>query len=106
MNDWVLLVLVTVPLLVGELLALGEVALGRSDISRLRRVAWFFFLLAVPYISLAIYVVVRPPRDRLPLTGPRSADDERAGELVLAAERHASGELSDTDYDRAVTVVG
>lgn len=101
MSDWLLLVLVTVPLHVGELLALGEVALDRRDISRLRRVAWFVILLAVPYVSLAVYIVVRPPRG-FPMAGPTSAADERAVALVLAAERHARGELSDAEYDDVV----
>ena len=102
MSDWFLLLVVAVPLLVGEVLALVEVAVARPDLSRLRRVMWFAFLLAVPYVSLAAYVVARPRRADAVVVRSAPERYRRAAQLVAAAERHARGELSDDDYDRAV----
>lgn len=101
MSETTLLVVAAVPLLLGWILALVEVAV-RDDLSGRRRLLWVLGLVLLPVIGLACYVLVRPyGRQRLRDLGSDRAN-AAAVALVDAAERHAHGELDDDAYRAAV----
>ncbi len=101
MNEWVLLVVAAVPLFVVWVAALVEMS-RRGDLGKGRRALWWVFLLLIPVISLAAYVVVRPPRDRR--FAPNRSDGAGSAEaIVLLAERHRRGEVTDDEYRSEMT---
>lgn len=100
MNDWLLLLVVAEPLVVGTLLAIGEVAFRRSDLPTGRRILWIVVLVVVPYVSLFVYVVVRPSRRSVET--PPAVDDEALEARVTAVERHVAGLLDDAGYDAVI----
>lgn len=102
MSDWVILLIVGIPVVVGQLMALGEVVLARADLSRTRRVVWAACLIGFPYIALAAYAIARPPAVRTALERRTTSSDERARAAVLAVEQQVAGEIADEDYDRRV----
>ncbi|MDH3705381.1 MAG: PLDc N-terminal domain-containing protein [Acidimicrobiia bacterium] len=101
MSETALLLVAGVPLLLGWILALVEVAV-RIDLSRRRRLLWVLGLLLLPVIGLALYVLVRPySHDRLRRLA-HDGGDMAAVAFVDAAERHARGELDDDAYRVAI----
>ncbi len=99
MSDWVLLLLVALPLLALWIRSIVEVA-GRSDSSGSQRLVWLLILILIPILGLAAYVVARtPPKSRV--SGGNS-DSRRAESLVLLAERRQRGEVDEADYGEAV----
>jgi uncharacterized membrane protein len=104
-GEVLILLLTAVPLFILWLGALSEVA-WRRRMPLLRRIGWIGVLVVVPLVSLAVYVVVRPSRSESLVSlrpSTRSAvGTEQAAALVLAAERHARGELDDAGYDAAI----
>jgi hypothetical protein len=104
-DEWWLLILAAIPLFLLWLLALSEVA-WRRGLPIPRRIAWIAALAFVPLPSLALYIIVRPPRTR-PLGTWRSSSGPqggtaRAASLVLLAEEHAAGEVDDAVYDATI----
>ena len=99
MSGDLLPLLITVPLIVMWILAMIEV-IWRRNLSALPKLGWIGFLVFVPIISLAVYVVVRPPRSQSLLSSSSSSGkgSEVAASLVLLAEQRARGEVSDADY--------
>lgn len=104
MDDWLILLILAVPLIVLWVWAVVD-AIRRPDLSPLRRAAWAGVLLLVPIVALAVYVVVRPPRSRRLGVGDDSGAATAAA-LVDAAEANRRGELSDDDYRRTVAELG
>ncbi len=100
MNDWLLLLIVAVPLLVGTLLAIGELVFRRSDLPTARRVVWVVALVVVPMVSLLAYAVVRPSRRTVDERPP--APDDVLEARVAAVERHVAGLLDDATYDAII----
>lgn len=102
MNDWVLLVIVALPLVALWLRSLVEVALRRHGTTK-RNLVWLLVLVAVPVVGLAAYVVARTPRPvRLSGGGPGAG---RAEQLVLLAERRQRGDLTDAGFQDAVNTL-
>ncbi|MGI9603196.1 MAG: PLDc N-terminal domain-containing protein [Acidimicrobiales bacterium] len=95
MSDWVLLLIVAVPLLLGWLYALVEVAL-RPDLTAGRRLLWVAVLVLLPVVGLAIYAIVRPPRDVIAALD--RGHNPAAERLVATAERRARGEIDSSEY--------
>jgi hypothetical protein len=104
-DEWWLLILAAIPLFLLWLLTLSEVG-WRRRLPIPRRIAWIAALMVVPLPSLAVYIIVRPPRTR-PLGTWRSPSrpqggNRRAASLVLLAEEHAAGEVGDAAYDATI----
>lgn len=97
-DRWVFL-LVTAPLLMLWVASVVEV-FRRRDLSGPRTALWLVALLLVPLVSIAVYVVARPPR--AVENGRARADTSRAEALVVLAERRQRGEISDEDYVTSV----
>lgn len=95
MSGWWTLVVVAIPLIVLWVGALLEV-LRRDDLRARSRVAWLAAIVVVPLLSLAAYVVARPPRALR--TSGAGGDDARALELVVLAERRQRGEITDAEF--------
>lgn len=95
MNEWLLLVVVTLPLAAVWIGCLIEIV-RRRDLLRWPRIAWFAALVVVPLVALAVYVVLRPSRPVESLR--RGSSIEWAEAVVALAERRARGDLSDADY--------
>lgn len=104
MNDWLILLVLAVPLIVLWVWAIVD-AIRRPDLSPFRRAAWVGILLLVPIVGLAVYAVVRPPRARR-LGVSDEAGAGTAAALVDAAEANRRGDLSDDDYRRTVDELG
>lgn len=95
MSDWMVLVVVTLPLVALWVGAVVEV-LRRRDVSGWRTASWIAALVLAPLVGLVAYLVVRPSR---PVESSRlGAATERAERIVALAERRRRGELSDADY--------
>lgn len=94
-NLW-LFVVAGIPLILAVVLAVYEVV-RRDDLPVPRKVVWTAFLLLVPPIALALYVVVRPPRHRAAIA--ESAEGaRRAEELVDLIEQHSLGQIDESTY--------
>ncbi len=107
MNDWLVLLIVSVPLIVGTILALTEVVLRRPDLSAARRLLWVVALVVVPYVSLLVYVVARPTRGRVVgRTGPDSSPDTDLDARLTAIEQHVAGLIDDDEYDAVIERTG
>lgn len=104
MSDWLLLLIVAVPLVVGTILAIVEVAFRRSDLPPGRRILWAVVLVVVPYVSLLVYVVVRPSRHTVETPPP--ATDVVLDARVTAVERHVAGLIDDAEYDAVMAETG
>lgn len=106
MDDWLILLILAVPLLVLWVWAIVD-AIRRTDLPVIRRVLWAIALVAIPAIGLAVYLVVRPPRDRrVSLMGVSDeAGATAAAALVEAAEANRRGEMSDDDYRGVVAEI-
>lgn len=95
MNDWLVLIVVTLPLAALWIAAIVEVV-RRRDVPRWRTASWIAALVLIPLVGLVVYLVVRPSR---PVESSRAtASTERAERVVVLAERRRRGELSDDDY--------
>ena len=100
MDDWPILLILAVPLFVLWVWAIVD-AIRRPDLPVVRRAIWAVALVAVPIVVLAVYLVVRPPRDRRVRPGD-DAGAASAAALVDAAEANRRGDLSDDDYRTTV----
>ena len=94
MSDVWVLIVVALPLIGLLVGAVIEVA-RRSNLTRLRKVAWLGVLVLIPIFGLGLYIVVRPPHAEQ-LGG--LADASNAEAIVLLAERRQRDELTDADY--------
>ncbi len=105
MSEDLVLLLIAVPLIVMWVLAMIEV-IWRRNLAPLPKLGWIGVLVFVPIVSLAIYVIVRPPRSQSLLSGTSSSakGSELASSLVLLAEQRSRGEVSDADYRAGVAV--
>lgn len=95
------LVTVSIPLLVGALLAMAEV-LMRRDLGAGRKVGWIAGLWLVPVGGLAVYLLVRPRRSTRFRTSRNGAPNEAAIALVSIAEAYQRGEIDGATYDSEV----
>ncbi len=102
MSDWLLLLLVAIPLFIGQLMAIGEVVIARRDLAVVRKVIWVAALVLIPMLSLVVYVVTRPQRADGSHHAVAAGGNDRADAAVTAIERQLRGELSDADYDELV----
>jgi hypothetical protein len=104
-SEDLLRLLIALPLIVMWILAMIEV-IWRRNLSALPKLGWIGFLVFVPIISLAIYLIVRPPRSQSLLSSTSSTGEgsEMAASLVLLAEQRARGEVSDADYHTGVAI--
>lgn len=103
MSDLQVLIVVAVPL-VGLWLAVIVEVLRRPDLGGRRRVGWLAALLLLSVPTLAVYLVVRPPRGARISGGVAST--ERAEALVRRAEARQRGELSDDEWLSALDPSG
>ena len=103
-NDWLVLVLVGLPLVIATVLALVEVV-GRTDLEPLRTVVWVIALVGVPVIVVAVYAVVRPI-GRAGEVLPDADASPGAERLVDAAERRQRGEMDDDEFRAVVAGLG
>ena len=104
MNEipWLLIVAV-LPLAIGVVLAIVEVAV-RPDLTVLRRVSWWLALVLVPPVALAVYAIVRPPRQR-PGVAREAHGSERAAAMVALVEERVAGALTEQDYTERLTEI-
>lgn len=95
MSDWLIIVVVALPLIALWALAIVEVV-RRRDLGGGRTAAWVGALALAPLVALVVYIVLRPPR---PVESSRTdADTTTAERIVVLAERRQRGELSDAEY--------
>ena len=107
MNDWLLLILVSVPLIAGSIMAIVEVLLRRPDLSSARRLLWAVALVIVPYVSLLAYAVARPGRGRV--VGRTASTNSSGTDLdarLTAIEQHVAGLIDDDEYDAVIERTG
>lgn len=102
MSEWVLLLIVALPLLAFWIRSVFEV-LRRDDFALTQRVAWLLLLILIPIVGLAGYVVARTPPPARVSGG--SGDPSRAEDLVLLAERRQRGEVDDVGFHEAVAAL-
>jgi len=102
MSEWVLLLIVAMPLLALWIRSVFEVV-RRRGLSTVRRLMWILILVLIPVGGLAAYIVARTPSPTRVRDG--SSDSSRAGELVRLAERRQRGELDDAGFDAAVAAL-
>ena len=102
MSDWMLLMIVALPLLALWIRSIVEVV-RRGDYSATQRLMWILFLILIPVVGLAAYVVARTPPKARVTRG--TGDASRAEALVLLAERRQRGELDEADYSLAVAAM-
>lgn len=102
MSEWVLLLIVALPLVALWIRSVFEVV-RRGDYSATQRVTWLLILILIPVVGLAAYVVARRPLT--PRVSGERGDSSRAEELVLLAERRQRGELDDAGFHAAVTAL-
>jgi hypothetical protein len=102
-NEWVLLVIVGLPLIAVWISTVVEV-IGRQDLRIGRTLVWLAVLVLVPVLGLAVYVVARPPRR--PARSATAAPSTEAEQLVLLAERRQRDELTDDEFRAAVGRLG
>lgn len=103
MNEWTLLVIVTLPLLALWIRSVVEVA-RRQDHSTSQKLTWVLILVLLPVVGLAAYVVARTPP---PIRSSGGHPDARRAEtLVLLAEDRQRGGLTDHEFRDAVITLG
>jgi hypothetical protein len=98
MSGTLSLITVSIPLLVGAVLAMAEVVL-RRDLGVGRKAGWVAALWIVPVGGLAAYMLVRPRRSTRFRTARRGSPNEAAVALVAIAEAYQRGEIDDARYD-------
>jgi hypothetical protein len=102
MSEWVLLLIVALPLLAFWIRSVFEVV-RRGDYSATQRLAWILILILIPVVGVAAYVVARtPPKIRV---SGASGNSSRAEELVLLAERRQRGDLDDAGFHGAAAAL-
>ena len=79
-------------------------AVRRPDRSVARRLGWLAALVLIPFVGLAAYVVMRPPRR--PATTLGTGAGTRAEKLVAAAERRQRGELDEVGFRAELVALG
>ena len=92
------LITVSIPLVVGALLAMAEVVL-RRDLGIGRKAVWIVVLWVIPVGGLATYVVVRPRRSTRFRTSHHGSPNDAAIALVSIAEAYQRGEIDDATFD-------
>ncbi|MDG1267453.1 MAG: PLDc N-terminal domain-containing protein [Ilumatobacter sp.] len=102
MSEWVLLVIVALPLSAYWIRSVFEV-IRRGDYSLTQRAAWLLILILLPIVGLAVYVVARTPRP-VHLSGARGHPGQ-AEELVLLAEQRQRKELDDVGFYEATAAL-
>ncbi len=102
MSEWLLLLIVALPLLAFWIRSVFEVV-RRGDYSATQRVAWLLILILIPIVGLAAYVVARTPPTARESGG--SGDPSRGEDLVLLAERRQRGELDDAGFRDTVAAL-
>ncbi len=95
------LLTVSIPLFIGDVLAMIEVVI-RRDLGLGRKVLWVPFLWFVPAIGLATYMLVRPRRHARFRTLRSTSPNESAVALVALAEAFQRGEIDAAEYDANV----
>ena len=91
---------VLVPLIVIEAIAVFHVAARRPDLSTLRKGGWIAGILLVPYVGILMYALLRQPT---PASG-KAASAEGAGAATTMGrvreliDAHASGAIDDEEF--------
>lgn len=98
-----LFILAVIPLAIGVVLAIVEVAL-RPDLTIPRRVFWWVALVLIPPVALAVYAIVRPPRQRPGVEREARGSDHAAAVVDLVEERVA-GELTEQGYTERLALI-
>lgn len=96
MTEWVLLVVVTIPLLWLWIVSIVEV-IRRPNRPIGRRVLWVVAFLFVPLVALVAYVVMRSP-DPVWRSGVAPDVSPSARTFVEAAEARQRHDLSDDEF--------
>lgn len=98
-----LFILAVIPLAIGVVLAIVEVAL-RPDLTLPGRVLWWVSLILIPPIALAVYAIVRPPRQR-PGVAREARGSERAAAVVDLVEERVAGGLTEQGYTERLALI-
>jgi len=103
MNDWVLLLVVALPLIALWIRA-GVEVIRRRDSSSVTRFGWLAALVLLPVLGLAAYIVTRtPPRSS---RSGGDADSNPGEQIVLLAEARQRGELDTEEFRRQIRSLG
>ena len=102
-DDWLLLLLAGIPILVGLVLALVEV-IRRTDLGPLRTAVWVGALIAIPVVALAVYAIVRPLGRRFSVSDDAQGPPD-AERLVEVFELRQRGEIGDDELRRVLAVI-
>ncbi len=94
--------LVIVPLLIIEAIALFHVVARRPDLRVTRKVMWAAGIVLLPVIGALLYALFRPPGLA---TGKANQEEGPAGSTMQALQQvmasHSAGELDDEGYAAA-----
>lgn len=102
MEPWAWGLLVLVPLLVIEAVALFHLIARRPDLGVAGKAAWAAGILLIPFVGALVYALLRPPRLA---SGKASSEEPAAGSTMERLRElmsgHDAGDVSDAEYARA-----